>query len=407
MESAGKDGVFGRRLGLYNSPEGKMMLNGNPFHGIGVNFYDLFLSSFTRDEEISLKAMETLKSYDCKAIRFSTLPFYAEEFRFYEDSAAYWKALDKIVRRAEELEIGLLPSLFWTYSVNDRFDEPYQSAYLDPESRTVAFIKEYTEKFVTRYAQSPAVYGYEFSNERILGSDFPDAGHFRKPPEGSSRTTRDERDRVTLDGLEAMYTLFADTVASFDPYGRIVSTGDTKPRETSYNQYARGVFDVKDTRAEHEWVLDKINPKGITALSQHQYSYGELLDPGDVTYPLLDYFHTWKTFFSYLMEMSQKRSMSTYVGEVGYMHAHPENYRKITVENAVTPFREAVAAQRETGMPLILFWNYDPTAVQLDPACVYDRGTGIEYSFSENTERGRRILETMREGNERLRTLKE
>ena len=389
------------RLGLYNDSDGTMMHNGRPFYGIGVNYYDLFLSSFWRDWDVvpSLRAMNVLKSYGCKVIRFSTMPFYVEEFSYYEQTEQYWAAMDQIVAEAERLEIGLLPSLFWTYALNDYCDEPYQSAYLDDNSKTVQFMCSYIKEFVGRYVDSPAIYGWEFSNERVLGSDFQDASHFRALCEKSSRKKRDENDRVTLDGLNAMYSRFARCVQEADPYGRIISTGDTNPRETSFNQYARGDFQTKDTHEEHEKVLDIINPQGITALSQHQYSYGEVLEPGEETYPLLDYFHTWTGFFSYLMEMAGKRKMSTYAGEVGYAHVHPENFPYITVEGATQPFQEAVIAQRKTGIPLILFWNYDPVAVSCNPNYVYDRGTGIEYSFSENSPRGKRILEIMKEGN--------
>ena len=102
------------------------------------------------------------------------------------------------------------------------------------------------------------------------------------------------------------------------------------------------------------------------------------------------------------MEMSKKRGLSTYAGEIGYSHVHPENYGRIQVSDVVNTFREAARAQRETGLPLILFWNYDPVAVSINPEFVYDRGTGIEYSFSEKSERGRGILEVMREGNRAL-----
>lgn len=392
-------GTDKERLGLYTGKNGKMMLRGAPFIGIGMNYYDLFTSIPLRDwdRSISLKALETLKSYDCKVIRFSTLPFYAEEFSAYEDER-YWPAMDAIVKKAEELGIGLIPSLFWTYAVNDYCDEPYQSAFFDENSKTVRFTRAYIKQFVTRYAHSPAMYGWEFSNERVLGADFPDASHFRKPPVTCSRTARDENDRVTLEGLNRMYAIFAETVALYDPYDRIVSTGDTNPRNSSYHQFAFGNRE-DDTHEQHELVLDMINPQGITALSQHQYSFGEMINPGSSTYPLLDYFHDWKGFFSYLLAMASKKDISTYVGEVGYMNVLPETYYDVSVQDATIAFEEAVKAQRETGISLILFWNYDPTTVSLDERCVYDRGTGIEYSFSEKTPRGQRILEIMRRGN--------
>ncbi len=392
-------GTDAERLGLYAGKDGKMMLHGREFMGIGINYYDLFTSVPLRNWDLSLplKALRTLKSYDCKVIRFSTLPFYAEEFAAYEDER-YWSTMDQIVKEAEKLGIGLLPSLFWTYAVNDYCDEPYQSAFFDENSKTVRFTRAYIKKFVERYAFSPAIYGWEFSNERVLGADFPDATHFRKPPAFCSRSARDARDRVTLEGLSRMYSIFAEEVWSCDPFERIISTGDTNPRDSSYHQFAFGTRD-NDTHEQHERVLDMVNPKGITALSQHQYSFGELKNPGGSTYPLLDYFNDWESFFDYLIHMAKKRGMCTYVGEVGYSNVRPETFCDVTVEDATVAFEEAVKAQRKTGISLILFWNYDPVTLPLDERHVYDRGTGIEYSFSEKTARGRRILEIMRQGN--------
>ena len=129
---------------------------------------------------------------------------------------------------------------------------------------------------------------------------------------------------------------------------------------------------------------------------------GMVMDLTDLVQELAPSFYAWQSFFAYLVEMSSKRNMSAYAGEVGYAHRYPENYGKITLENATRPFYEAVVAQRQTGLPLILFWNYDPTAVQSNAAYVYDRGTGIEYSFSEHSSRGKRILEIMKEGNQIL-----
>ena len=152
-----------RRPGLYNNEDAVMMHDGKPFHGIGINYFDMFLSVFPRggDKAPTLSAMETLKKYDCKVIRFAVLPFYAEEFSYYEDTQNFWSAMDAIVNKAEELKIGLLPSLFWTYSVNDYCDEPYQSAFFDPESKTVRFTRKFTEEFVRRYCGSEAIYGWE------------------------------------------------------------------------------------------------------------------------------------------------------------------------------------------------------------------------------------------------------
>lgn len=140
----------------------KLMKGDEAFYGAGVNFFSMFTSIFSRkwDTSTSLHALEVLKEYDCKVIRFSTLPFYAEQMGYYfEVEQIYWEKLDELVAKAEELELGLLPSLFWTFGIFDYYHEPYEEALLDENSQSMKFIREYTEKFVTRYRESPAIYG--------------------------------------------------------------------------------------------------------------------------------------------------------------------------------------------------------------------------------------------------------
>ena len=149
---------------------GKLMKGGKEFYGVGVNYFDMFTGVFSENWDLAgvMTALENLKSYDCKVIRFSTLPFYAHDMGYYlESENMYWSKLDEIVNKCEELDIGLIPSMFWTFSFFDYYGEPYEAAIFDENSQGMAFMKEYTVKFVQRYAESPAIYGWEFSNEKI------------------------------------------------------------------------------------------------------------------------------------------------------------------------------------------------------------------------------------------------
>lgn len=80
-----------------------------------------------------------------------------------------------------------------------------------------------------------------------------------------------------------------------------------------------------------------------------------MLDSGEETHPLLDYYHVWTEFFVCLMEMAGKRGMSTYVVEVGFARVYPENNPYNTLEGATCPFQKVVIAQRKTRIPLIQF----------------------------------------------------
>ncbi len=370
------------------SVNGKLIYGEEEFRGAGVNYFNLFTGIFTRQWDTSgpLSALETLKSYDCKVIRFSTLPFYASEMGYYfETGGVYWEKLDEIVQKCEELGIGLIPSLFWTFSCFDYYGEAYHEAINDDNSRGMQFIRSYTEEFVKRYASSPAIWGWEFSNEKILSADLPD--------------TVGTDSYFSTDDLNRVYTVFANVVRANDPYGRIVSSGDTNPRESQYNQWKSNAW-TKDTAEQHREVMEAINPVGIDTVSQHQYSLRSVLDPGDRTSVLFDA-TTWTSFFEYLMEISSSMGKACYVGEVGYGCDEALGWENVTLDHAARSYGAAADAAYETGMQLILFWNYDPVTNPDPEGQIYSRGTGVEFSWNERMLLGKMVLETMRDLNAR------
>lgn len=368
---------------------GKLMLGEEEFYGAGINYFNMFTGIFNNkwDTSVPLKALEVLKQYDCKVIRFSTLPFYANQMGYYfEVGDIYWTKLDEIIKKCEELEIGLLPSLFWTFAIFDYYNEPYEQALLDENSQGMQFIREYTETFVKRYAESPAIYGWEFSNEKILSSDLPnDVG---------------KDTHYTIDGLNSVYKLFAKTVRENDPYGRFIATGDTQPRESQYNQW-RNLNWTKDTREQHEEVMRMINPEPIDTVSQHQYSLRSTLTPGDKTTTYFDT-TTWTEFFEYLIDISSSMGKACYVGEVGYGIEASLGYENVTLEAVTECYQSAADAAFNTKMQLILFWNYDPMTQPTEPDWIFSQGSGTEYSYNENMPMGKMVLETMRSLNKRF-----
>ncbi len=367
---------------------GRLMKGGEEFYGVGVNYYDMFIGIFYNKWDTSnvMNALDNLKAYDCKVIRFATLPFMAKDMGYYtmvEDT--YWSKLDEIVKKCEELEIGLIPSMFWTFSCFDQYGESYQTAIFDENSKGMAFIREYTEKFVQRYAESPAIYGWEFSNEKILSADLPH--------------TVGTSSYYSTDALNHIYAEWAAIVAANDPYDRVISTGDTNPRESQYNQWKNGTWN-RDTMEQHLEVMAAINPGDINTVSQHQYSLGSVLGAGDKTAPLFDA-KTWKTFFEYLLNVSSNMGKACYVGEAGFALSKDLGWENVTEEHLQAVYDSIGNATCETGMQLVLLWNYDDTTMETD-GYVYHQGGGVEYSWNENTTWGRIALEMMKEVNAKL-----
>ena len=367
---------------------GKLMKGGEEFYGVGVNYFSMFTACLANKTELSntLLALEELKSYDCKVIRFSTLPFYAKDMGLYlEEEDEYWALLDEIVKKCEELEIGLLPSMFWTFSFFDYYNEPYVEAIFDDNSHGMAFMKAYTEKFVKRYVESPAIYGWEFSNEKILSSDIPG--------QELSETY------ITTDALNHIYTAWADIVAENDPYNRLISTGDTNPRESQYNQWKLHSW-TQDTWEQHMEVLEAINPGKINTVSQHQYSLSSTLNAGDKTTPLFEA-KTWKTFFQYLIDASSSLGKACFVGEAGYGCAKELGYENVTEESMQAVYDSIGDAMLETNMQLVLLWNYDHRSVEQN-GNIFGHGGGTEYSWNEQMRWGKIALGMMKEVNQQL-----
>ena len=363
---------------------GKLMKGGEEFYGVGVNYFSMFIGIFTDKWDLSavFQALEELKSYDCKVIRFATLPFYAKDMGFYtEVEETYWAKLDELIKKCEELDIGLIPSMFWTFSFFDYYNEPYVEAIFNDNSQGMAFMREYTEKFVKRYAESPAIYGWEFSNEKILSSDIPG--------QELSETF------ISTDAMNHIYTVWADIVAENDPYNRLISTGDTNPRESQYNQWKYGTW-TQDTWEQHLEVLATINPGKINTVSQHQYSLSSVR-PGDKTAPLFEA-NTWNSFFRYLIDASAAIGKPCYVGEAGFSCAAELGRENVTEESLQEVYDSIGAAMLDTDMQLVLLWNYDHKSSELD-GLIYDRGGGVEYSWNGKMRWGKIALSMMKEVN--------
>ena len=148
--------------GLTVSEEGILLKDGQPYRGIGINYFNAFLRRLKDPGDTSYReGFQALAGKEVPFARFAACGFWPVEWKLYlEDKEAHLRLLDDVVKAAEEAEIGLIPSLFWFDAcVPDIVGEP-RSAWGDPESKTIAFMQQYVADVVPRYLGSPAIWAW-------------------------------------------------------------------------------------------------------------------------------------------------------------------------------------------------------------------------------------------------------
>jgi len=202
--------------------------------------------------------------------------YWPSEWKLYlEDKQRYFELMDELVVEAEKQQIGLIPSLFWYVAcVPDIVGEPMDQIG-NPDSKTIEFMKTYTQEMVSRYIDSPAIWAWEFGNEHLLAADIPRSdkdlsiGRAQIVPEFGTPTERSERDRFTRGTVYAAYRIFADEVRKLDPH-RMISTGDATTSNNSYHRHFEKNWET-DSREQWKRMLISDNPGSVDSVSIHIY----------------------------------------------------------------------------------------------------------------------------------------
>ena len=259
--------------GLSVDERGELLLRGAPFRGVGVNYYDAFTRTLGEAARTNYDAgFQELAARRIPFARFSAGGYWPSEWRLYQTNRAeYFARLDGVVHSAERHGIGLIPSLFWQLStIPDLVGEPC-NRWGDSNSRTIAFMREYTRELVTRYARSSAIWGWEFGNEYNLPADLPNASEHRPPivPTLGTPARRTAEDELTHAAIRTTFREFALEVRKHDPQ-RMIFSGNAFPRVSAWHQ-AKEKNWKRDTREQFAEVLAADNPSPMNSLSVRGY----------------------------------------------------------------------------------------------------------------------------------------
>src|ERR1019366_2014623 len=259
--------------GLTVSEHGELLLRGVSFHGIGVNYYDAFTRTLGQPARTNYDAgLRELAARRIPFARFSAGGYWPQDWAIYRTNRAdYFARLDGVVQSAEQHGIGLIPSFFWNRStVPDLVGDPC-NRWGDPNSRTIAFMREYTRELITRYSRSPAIWGWEFGNEYNLAADLPNAAEHRPPvvPGLGTPAHRTAEDDLTHAAIRVALREFALEVRKYDPQ-RIITSGNAFPRVSAWHQSKEKSW-RNDTHEQFAEMLAADNPSPINTLSVRGY----------------------------------------------------------------------------------------------------------------------------------------
>lgn len=319
--------------GLTVSVQGIVLRDGNPYRGIGVNYFDAFYRTLKNRKDTSYDAgFQTLEKAGIPFCRLIGGGYWPQDQKLYrENPHEFFRRFDAVVRSAKRHHIGLIPSLFFNEpAVPDLVGEPL-SAWADPKSKTQSYARTYIRDVVSRYHRSPAIWGWEFGNEFNLSADLPNAAEHRPPivPSLGTPATRSSLDDVSYEDIRAAFAFFAREVRRYDP-DHLISTGDGFPRESAWHNWKEKTWGA-DTPAQAAEMLRDDNPALIDVVSVHAYENSAEAIRADAT-------------------LARRWKKPLFVGEFGAPGPR---------EKSEAPFRAILQAIEDSDVPLAALWVYD------------------------------------------------
>jgi hypothetical protein len=265
-------------LGLSVREDGVLVREGKPYRGIGFNYFNALGRHVQKADDTSFEAgFQQLEEAKIPFVRLMGCGFWPIEQKLYQsDKAEFFRRFDRVVQSAERHHVGLIPSLFWhTSTVPDLVGEPVNQWGI-PESKTHAYLREYVRDVVTRYKDSPAIWGWEFGNEYNLAADLPNAESHRPPvvPVLGTAASRGKADELSSDAIRAAYAAFGREVRKVDPW-RVITTGDSRMRPCAWNCRTHRSW-APDTPEQTAEMYAGYNQEPINLVSIH--AYGDCLD---------------------------------------------------------------------------------------------------------------------------------
>jgi len=359
---AARAGAADRPVGLSVNAEGVLCKDSRPYRGIGVNYLDCFSRTLRKPGDTSYEqGFAVLRELGIPFARFMACGYWPDDMKLYfQDEEAYFRLMDGVVKSAEKHEVGLIASLFWFSSTVPDLMKESRDQWGNPASKTHEFMRRYTQEVVTRYKDSPAIWGWELGNEYSLEGDLPNAAEHRPPVVGILGTpaTRTARDDLSHEMLRMAYVEFARAVRQHDAH-RMITSGNAFPRPTAWHQWRENNW-KQDSPEQYAQMLLGDNPEPMDVISVHGYGQVDIAPT---------------------LQIAQAAKRPLFVGEFGVSG---------TDERAREQFGAMLGWVERQAVPLAALWVYDYA------------GQNGQWNVTASNERSYQ-LKAVAEANRRLR----
>ena len=358
-QSAKKDTVISEPVivqGILKvSTDGVFMRDGKAYRGIGVNYFNAFYRTIINSNDKSYTdGFKYLSDNKIPFIRFSANGFWPNELKLYQtNKTRYFTLLDEFVKSAESNGIGLIPSLFWFYAAVPDLMGEHMNQWGNPNSRTIAFMRTYTTEVISRYKNSPAIWGWEFGNEWNSYVDLLSQAMNYLPKVSPSQGTpaaRTSEDIFTTEILQFALNEFTATVRKTDP-DRAIFSGNGMPGTNSYHRYKYQTW-IQDSATDFTALLDLQNPSGLGTLTLHPYPDQEFKYFSGINATL-------SQIIQEAMRSARELKRPLFIGEFG-------SPKTLGAEMEAQKFHESLNAVIENKVQLAALWVFDFSSQDAD-----------------------------------------
>lgn len=316
------------RPGLYTE-NGVIMLDDKPFYGIGVNYYEMATARFSSLFDAGpAKSTQNLAGYGIPYVRVKFSAWGNEGMSwFWNDREIYWKIMDEAVALAEQHHIGIIATVAWTLNPYISEGETAGRLMSNPDSEGYQKMLAYMEAVITRYRNSPAIWGWEIGNEYNLAADL--------------------QEDLSADVLAAFYEDITPRIAKWDGYGRLILHGHSQNRSSAYNLFHNHSWATDDLSQMRE-MLELYLTEDMGGTSIHVYNRTQLL--GGDTVSLSEYLGT---LTSWCKEAGKPLIIGEYCDdEIAFPLTDTEENRKISLAK----FKELHQAVLDNDIQLAIQW---------------------------------------------------
>jgi hypothetical protein len=362
--------------------------DGKPFRNIGANIPDLFVQFLHGEDAGATQTLKNAASVGIKVVRCFGCTWGWDDFQIFINDRSKWlTAYDRMLKRAEDNGIGLVPSLQFNMDMIPTYLRKYKGLaneqtvnFLTPGTPSNNLAVEYITAIVQRYAANPTVSMWEIGNEYNLAADL--SAQWKTRPANEIPTSTNIRDflhqmAALIRKLDKVHPITSGN-SDMRSYAWHIRNSMLK-HQNDPNPLDYPMDWNKDTLEEYGAMLQWFDPSPLNVVCVHEYPVGK-----DI-YSWLKQDDQHDLILPYTKKVADAMQQPIFVGEFG------DTIFKSGKE-VVSPFVLDVLRQvREGVAPIAAIWAWE-----------FNNGDPAQNNYSLSLDRTPRLAAMIKETNAAL-----